>query len=109
VFEDGYYVSFFWDDSEKVLAPRSIVVIKGGVVGISANPVPENDADLKFLKGVAESLRSLTPRSQRYEEAAVRALGPYWSFNGYSPNPSDYIEPDSYDGRYDDLINLWRV
>ena len=28
-------------------------------------------------------------------------------WNGYTPNPSDFIEPDKYDGKYDSLMKKW--
>lgn len=104
--EDGYFVSFFSDDEKKIREPRSIVVISDGVVTICPNKKSKDDAE--WLSALAERLKKLDPKSQAYADEAI-ALESFWDYNGYTPNPSDFIAPEDYDGKYDDLISKWKI
>ena len=103
--EDGYFVSFFSKDEAKKQAPRSIVVIKDGKVAIHINPKADED-DKNWLSSLKKKLSSLENDKKKYEFEAA-SLESFWDWNGYTPNPSDYIEPDKYDGKYDALIEEW--
>ena len=105
--EDGYFVSFFTDDSEKRREPRAIVMIEDGAVTIAVNPkAPEEDRN--WLKNLALMLRSLKKDSEEYDDVASR-LNAFWDWNGYTPNPSDYIAPKDYAGKYDKMIADWKL
>jgi len=104
--EDGYFVSFFFDDEAKKREPRNIVVIKNGKVSIYVNP-KENEDDQKWLSSLSERLSKLENDKKKYEYEAS-SLESYWAWNGYTPKPSDFIEPNQYDGKYDTLLEKWK-
>ena len=53
-----------------------------------------------------EKLSKLENNKKQYEfEASL--LEKFWEWNGYTPSPSDFIEPDKYDGKYDSLMKKW--
>ncbi len=103
--EDGYFVSFFSDDEAKEREPRNIIVIKNGKVSFYINP-KESEVDRKWLLNLNERLSKLENNKKEYEfEASL--LERFWEWNGYTPNPSDFIKPDQYDGKYDSLMKKW--
>ena len=103
--EDGYFVSFFEDDEAKKREPRNIIVIKNGEISFYINP-KESEVDKKWLLKLKERLSKLENNKKEYEfEASL--LERFWDWNGYTPNPSDFIEPDKYDGKYDSLMKKW--
>ena len=104
--EDGYFVSFFSDDEAKKQEPRNIVVIKNGKVSIHVNP-KENENDKNWLSSLKERLSKVENDKKKYEYEAL-SLESFWDWNGYTPNPSDFIEPNQYDGKYDTLIGKWK-
>jgi hypothetical protein len=93
MFEDGTYVSYFLDDVDKRKAPRSVVVIEDGKVNIMINPSTDDETKT-YLNNVAEKLEKATSTNE-YEDIAYIYLGKFWESNGYSPNPSDFFEPES--------------
>ena len=103
--EDGYFVQFFSDDEAKQREPRNIVVIKNGKVSFYINQ-KESEVDRKWLLNLKERLSKLENNKKQYEfEASM--LGNFWDWNGYTQSPSDFIEPDKYDGKYDSLMKKW--
>ena len=104
--EDGYFVQFFSEDNEKKQDPRNIVVIKNGKVSFHVNP-KENEENKQWLFALQEQLSKLENDKKQYEFEASR-LEKFWEWNGSSPNPSDFIEPDKYDGKYDSLMKSWK-
>ena len=103
--EDGYFIQFFRDDETKIEEPRNIIVIKNGKVSFYVNP-KESEVDKKWLFALKEKLSKLEDNKKLYEfEASL--LENFWDWNGYTPNPSDFIEPDKYDGKYDSLMKKW--
>lgn len=105
--EDGYFVSFFSDDESKKKEPRNIVVIKSGKVSIYVNPT-ESEEDKKWLSSLSEKLSKLKNDKKQYEYEASSLEG-YWAWNGYTPNPSDFIKPNQYDGKYDTHMKRWKL
>ena len=103
--EDGYFVQFFSDDEAKQREPRNIVVIENGKVSFYINP-KESEVDKKWLLNLKERLSKLENNKKQYEfEASL--LENFWDWNGYTPSPSVFIEPDKSDGKYDSLMKKW--
>ena len=103
--EDGYFVQFFENDEAKKREPRNIVVIKNGKVSFYVNP-NEHEENKKWLFALKEKLLKLENNKKQYEFEATQ-LEKFWEWNGYAPNPSDFIELDEYDGKYDSLMKKW--
>lgn len=88
--EDGIYVSYFPDDTQKAKDPRSVVSIQNSKVNIMINPKTDEDTK-KYLNGIVDRLSKASSKDD-YEEIAYMSLGKYWESNGYTPNPSDFFE-----------------
>ena len=108
MFEDGIYVSYFTNDTEKAKEPRSTVSIIDGKVTIFVNPkADENDA--AYLNKITADLKA-SASTEEYEKIAIVRLGKFWEWNGYTPNPSDFFEIDSPQGNKAlELARTWKT
>jgi hypothetical protein len=88
--EDGIYVSYFSDDTEKMKDPRSVVAIENAKVNIMINPKLDDETK-KYLNGIIDKLDKSSSKDD-YEDIAYMYLGKYWESNGYAPNPSDFFD-----------------
>lgn len=102
--KDGNFVSFFSDDEAKKREPRNIIVIKNGEIFFYINP-KESEVDKKWLFNREERLSKF--KNKKECEFELLLLERFWEWNGYTPNPLDFIEPDEYDDKYDSLMKKW--
>lgn len=106
--EDGVFVSFQRDDSNKSKDPRSVVVIRNGKVSIYPNPDGDS-RDIEYLSRTAKMLSSARSRNDYAEIASLR-LNRFWDWNGYDPNPSDFFDLDTAQGdKFEKLSSGWAV